>query len=279
MLRKLFFKIAFAVALIVIISGVLLTNSIPPPFGNSYDAEPANIFIPPPVQITEYGRKVAEEFLSQIWSLFSRHGRKDLDTGNIYVRDDDIRYWVQTTELPIFSVGGRFIGSESHYSFRYEAIIFDYSGNEIETPSFVSVETRGNWTVITLPHDFALYDLDNSGIPDIVIFPDFPLGYDGGPWSTHATLYRYIDGRYTPFIIENRMQFFYDQNGEIIAFSDIEHYLVWMDIIAVYGLPPSEWNLNISYPAMTIGRDGGSIIRGRTSIRTPILSCLEQMKF
>jgi len=192
---------------------------------------PVNIPFTTSSNITAHGRRVAEEFISQRWSLFTQYGRKDLETGVFYVQYENNPWlWIPTSQLPFYTIGGRYRGDRRYGIFDFENAFFDQNGRQIETPPFVSAYVHemglypfGDWTEIVLPIRFYLYDFNNTGIPDIIVYPG--LLADGvGPWSPYATLYRYMNGSYIAFTIDANTNFFYDQNDDIIAFVDFHHY-------------------------------------------------------
>lgn len=155
--------------------------------------EPIVLFEPwplPAVEISDFGRQVTEEFLSQFESLFVPLGWPDPDTGIVYISIDG--ELVEAGTMPhIFSRSSTF---------------FDRFGNEIADGAPFIVDHY-------LASRFVLYDLDYSGIPDIAItFAADSLGVQ--------ILYRFVDGRYVPITASPPLPFplfvfLYDHDGNL----------------------------------------------------------------
>jgi len=152
----------------------------------------------PAVEISDFGRQMAEEFLSQFDSLFLPFGWRDTKDGNAY-------YW---------GMGGRTsVGEGLHFSSwagqcqeGWRTIYFDQFGNEIvEEVPFIK------HNMIAL--GFALYDLNYDGIPEIVI----TFSADS-VWVSY--LYIFVDGQYVMVSTSTSLwagsyHFFYDQDGRV----------------------------------------------------------------
>ncbi|MCL1995426.1 MAG: hypothetical protein FWG63_04385 [Defluviitaleaceae bacterium] len=98
------------------------------------------------------------------------------------------------------------------------------------TPSINTLEEfswrHENAPLYIYPHRFLLYDLNNSGIPDILV------GYDIYPWAMFRGLflYSYINGEYQRVgRITEWYEFSRDSEGRIFQF-DGDHYHGWSKI-------------------------------------------------
>ena len=178
--------------------------AVPPP---QPPPQPENIapamppFVPPQIQISEFGRQVAKEFLMQYVSIFS--------FGMEYA-DGLYQCWITGEVTPIRPL--------VLYSLVREGEPYlDRHGNAITDVPFIIGEMSANW--------FELLDLNNNGIPDIVI----TIGYPGICTITHR-LYMFIDGRYVNVTPHDElywwwwMSFYYDYSGQLIMFHSVEGY-------------------------------------------------------
>lgn len=165
-------------------------------FGGYMEAEFLQLIAPEPwplpdVEISDFGRQVAEEFLSQFDSLFVPLGWRNHDTGNIHTWIGD--EWYIINDMPHFITEGM--------------TVFDHFGNEL-SDDLPFVDSYG-----MIANGFELYDLDHDGIPEIVItFVTETWGF--------SHLYRFVDGQYArvstnPDIWIGIHLFYYDHNGNI----------------------------------------------------------------
>jgi hypothetical protein len=136
----------------------------------------------PPVAISDFGRAAAKEFLSQFPSIFS-----------MGFRQPDGSYH-RMTEPPLVSV------VTNHEADPWRTF-YDHLGNIIGHNDMV------------IESNFSLYDLDNDGIPEIIIrrgiLETCAVGWD---------MYRFVNGQ---FLHAAQMfagpGFFYDDNGQLIV--------------------------------------------------------------
>jgi len=142
--------------------------------------------------ISDFGRQVAEEFLSQYWSLFS-FGLRNSDG---YYRSFHCHEEILLHRPLVL------------WDFEF----YDRQGNLIEDSIFAQSSTRN------IALDFKLYDFDNDGIPEIII--------SGGIIESCAgsqELFRFIDGEYRSMgTFKAPPMFFHDELGQVIAFYNFE---------------------------------------------------------
>lgn len=146
----------------------------------------------PEVEISDFGRKVAEEFLYKFESLFFPH----------FIPDG--RFWWDNASIFIDRFGNEFPAAHLNYYY----VFVDWSGNE------VTYEVPFIWNIglgSFLANDFFLYDLENNGIPDIVIT------FVHTTWTV-SKWFRFIDGQYVQLAADPGInEFFYDQDGRMVA--------------------------------------------------------------
>ena len=129
--------------------------------------------------ISDFGRQVTEDFLAEFLSIFSFGWGPDSDAL--------VRFYRVSPFVPPYF------------------IYYDQMGNIIEDVSFL----LGNAMVA---FGFELFDLDHSGIPDIVVrfsVPDI--------CASTRILYRFIDGKFVPSEPLEHFSFFRNEEGHIIA--------------------------------------------------------------
>jgi|GEM_PF-2018102 len=138
----------------------------------------------PSVEITDFGRQVAQEFLSQFDSMFLPDGYFGRSANEL---------------APYFSLDGDGV--------------YDHHGNRV--PDDAPFIRNFGGTMYFIATNFTLYDLNYSGIPDIVIL--FTL-----ETQAHAFLYRFIDGEYTVIARDTSgFRFHYDHQGRMVAHSGV----------------------------------------------------------
>ena len=170
----------------------------------------------PNVQISDFGRQVAEEFLSQFWTLYS-FGRVNYDGyySRLFVRVEFDEY------------SGDYI---THYEIlpyrplvlwdNWSGQLYDRQGNRIEKDVFSA----------TVAVSFALYDFDNSGIPDIVInWSALEIFHRG------SQLFRFIDGKYRCMGFFTCIPtFLYDDDaGRVIVLYNLEMHVGLLDVESI----------------------------------------------
>jgi len=151
-------------------------------------------FSPGEAAISDYGRQVTEEFLSEFTSLFSfgRRGRN----GEIisHMRFNEPEYIVDY--LPhVFSEAGRTIDSD---------------GNSITDAVFMRFGLYAR--------DLMLFDLDNDGIPEIFIMWALPHPF-GDASADRWTLHLYDNGTFQDsgrLFQATLLDLYYDYSGQIL---------------------------------------------------------------
>ena len=129
-------------------------------------------FVPPAVEFSEYGRRVAEEFLSGFESIFViggsawrasaqtvRDGERHERTGRFWVMDSDWQM-VLTYEVPGIYWGPT-DAEAGYWGF------FDSGHNRIYEAPWLYVRWGEGWRAYNYAGYFKLFDFDGSGIPDI----------------------------------------------------------------------------------------------------------------
>ncbi|MCL1842716.1 MAG: hypothetical protein FWF79_02780 [Defluviitaleaceae bacterium] len=169
-------------------------REIPPVPGRGFDL--AN------TQISDFGRRVTEDFLSEFTSLYSLgwyiYGRFGANMWGDFLDEPPLVYikYIFRFPYPRPSPEGR-----NYYDY---AFVFDREGNLIpeDAPFFAP-----NMMVAT---NFRLYDFNNDGIPEIII------QYVGG---THGfdVLYMFTNGQFRAIRNMGFPQFFADEYGRILV--------------------------------------------------------------
>jgi len=196
-------------------------------------------FIPQLVEISEYGRQVATEFLSQMTTIFTGTGEAETlwddertPTGRFLLGweqdDNDEARSVTTYEVPeIYFIPWAWQGIRG---------IFNRYGEKITEAPWLIVSyqryyyVNDNTTKIyagmhNYARDFMLFDFIGSGIPDILVFFAPIFHGDTEIWPIVET-FRYVDGEYRKleqgYGSEMFFQFwnglFVDENGRIIHY-------------------------------------------------------------
>jgi len=210
--------------------------------------------------ISEYGRRVAEDFLSQYLSLFNDrwdYGVWDIDTGVFYSRQN--WEWVRVednNDLPLFSVGGR-RSNEPWVHWEYDGnYVFDQTGNRMSNHPFIISHPYVDWgSHVSSAFAFSLYDFGNNNIPDIIIH-FLPLEHEGGHTGSYR-LYRYINGAYRAmgYIPLGHFSFFRCQSNELIVLYNDDYFGLYsyytlrfvsagMEMAFISGLQ-SDWRIEL----------------------------------
>jgi len=151
--------------------------------------------------VSEYGRQVAEDFLAQFLSIFSLGWGED--SGEL-VWHLDHAYWL--SDDPFY---------------------FDIDGNPLTDEIFLRGFLSAN--------SFRLYELDDSGIPAIMIFFGPPAMCGG-----FNVLYRYIDGRFVEMYppIWRFTQVFRADDGRLVLVTNYEQsgYFVEFNFVEFDGI-------------------------------------------
>ena len=182
--------------LALLISACGRTPELPEPYAETECTVPAILpFIPPQIEISDFGRQVAEEFLMQYVSLFS--------FGTINA-DGSYFNWVTRETTSVRSLVTGISGYGTASELWYENYV-DRLGNPITDVPFIS----GEMIAMT----FELFDLNYNGIPDIVIGFGIP---DTCAFS--VSLFMFIDGEYKDVTPEGIWQliFSYDYSGQLV---------------------------------------------------------------
>ena len=156
-----------------------------------------------PKPAAEFSMDIAEDFLSQFISIFSLGIHID---GNFYNWDDwrrDLQYALQLSSPPLVYIeldDGRRTQDHNWYN----GWVFDKYGYLI--PDDAIFLHSG-----LIANSFAFYDLDEDGIPEILVsFSALSVGFD--------ILYRFIDGEYQAAQDTfGWLRFYRDKDGSIIA--------------------------------------------------------------
>jgi len=181
-------------------------------------------FVPPPWEISEYGRQVAKDFLSEMTTIFTTVGSAQ------QVWDSDKNELVSTG---LFSVGWDF---ETHQPITADVapkIWFIWNNGGF----FDGNEDRiydAPWLWLSSYHfasSFRLFDFDGNGIPEIFVHftQTFEGCYGGFYW-----IFRYIDGQYKMLkyyangaesswgLLNSSHNLFFDYSDRIIAVINCE---------------------------------------------------------
>jgi len=132
----------------------------------------------PAIEISDFGRQVAEEFLSQFDSIFAPGPSA----------------WNWLEYGPYFAWDGE--------------ATYDRHGNRIpdDAPFLKRRDTLGNYVAAY----FELFDLDYNGIPDIVIMFVQET-------HQISSLYRFVDEEYTAIASDIQFLFYYGQYGRMLT--------------------------------------------------------------
>ena len=188
----------------------------------------------PPVQISDFGRQVAEEFLSsdRFAPLFMTVGSMG-HSGEIYGWREDIGNWGPLDEVPDF-----------YWNYHYSSY-FDRYGNMIAGTPWDDGDH--------FPARFRLYDFDNTGVPDIFIFHSYSITYEGsGDGGSPLFLYRFVSGQYVRVFggWSFGPVFYMDTQDNLVMFESS------IEIPGVYNVVLTETSM-IRESLYRIGVDGG----------------------
>ena len=192
--------------------------------------------LPSTVQISEYGRQVAEEFLSGMTSVFTDvlheqtiwDGEKHIATGRFWNWDAESQQIATTDEM-----------AEINYrppNYTGEWGFFDKQGNRIYDAPWIYAHRGEGWSEYFYASSFKLFDFDNDGIPEIFIHFNqtvLEAGYFG-----FYQIFRYIDGEYRMLEIKSFVngeesplpwigrfhELFLDDSGRIITFVNSDYH-------------------------------------------------------
>ena len=207
-------------------------------------------FIPPPVYISEFGRQVAEEFLSEKTTIFTNFSFLTARAETVW--DADRRRLMQTGR---FVLGVEEIDGIWQQIISYEApdmylspteagewAFFDRQGNRIYDAPWMYVWREDDWSELYYASDFRLFDFNNNGIPDIFIH--FNQTFEGG-YAGFYRIFRFVDGEYRMLEMQGWISrihdLFFDSEGRIIVFGNSDYhgeyqysYLVLTDELAEF---------------------------------------------
>jgi len=150
-------------------------------------------YIPAPVEISDFGRTVAENFLREYPNLYSLGTEANDGTFRDFNTSEIL------DERPLVLL--RQISENGHN---------EYVWLDRDDVPFVSGAS--------IAFSFSLYDFDFSGIPDIII----SMGYELFTCAVGHELYRFIDGEYRFIESVNWEEFFYANDGRLIALNSEE---------------------------------------------------------
>ena len=154
-------------------------------------------FNPAEAIISDYGRQVTEEFLSEFTSLFS-FGRRERD-GEIVSRirsGRGIPGYIVDYRPHIFYESGRVLGRD---------------GNRVDNAVFTRFGLYAR--------NLLMFDLDNDGIPEIFIMWMLPQAHGGVPTADRWTLYVYDNGTFRDsgkLFQATLLDFYYNSEGQIL---------------------------------------------------------------
>jgi len=152
-------------------------------------------FVPPTVEISEFGRHAAQCFISQFPTLFSFHYRFEDGTFGQNIAGN---------------LATAFYPPLVSYTRNDGLAFFDRHGNEIEDAPFIIGEGLFDRGVAFSAN---LYYLGNNGIPDIIITWGVP---DTG--ATRRELFRFIDNDFRSIgTLNAHHNFFYTPDGRLIV--------------------------------------------------------------
>ena len=174
-----------------------------------------------PAQISEFGRQVAEDFLMQFYPILSGIDligvHKSLETNNFYdtrfVEDSFGNWYEDIRQVEIEELAGFFYPNLFAYMW--------VRGGQGNMDKLVLVDTRGNVITETeAPHILGdavawsitgMYDMDNDGIPEIVIRFGVPE-----TCNVAGVVFKFIDGEFRQVTGFSSSWLFFDDNGDII---------------------------------------------------------------
>ena len=198
-------------------------------------------FIPPSMEISDYGLQAAREFLSEFTSIFTGVVHAELDwannpptaTGRFILGWDEKWQPITTYERPEISYAPVYIGERV-----VEWGFFDSHGERIYEAPWLSVRRFDEWVSYNFADYFRLFDFDGDGIPEIFIH--FSQTFDGG-YAGFYQIYRYVDGAYRrlemktftdgeasshrPWIgwLGQVHRLFWDNDGRVISFINSDY--------------------------------------------------------
>jgi len=208
------------------------------PYQYEDDNQEAAVAISEPVEISDFGRQAAEDFLRGFPTIFQTYtGWRNVETGSLYALDREIWDWVETDDMPIIYLGG--MSDEYTPGFIFTTHFYDMDGNRLDD-------------IMGFADSFSLFDLDEDGIPEVIV--DFVAwGSSNFGFSMESVLFRFIDGAYREVGTFNRAHtFFKAPYGETILFIENLHdgiqgyyYLRLTDngMVLESALPDSWWEL------------------------------------
>jgi len=194
-------------------------------------------FVPPTMEISEYGKRVAIEFLSEMTTIFTGMPRAEtawdetqriaIPTGRFWTWDRVNQQRITTDEPPEFYFLQTYGGEQQGF--------FDKYGNQLYGIPWLSTPHEEGWPSFHYAGYFRLFDFDCDGIPEIFIH--FSQTLDGS-YVGFYRIFRYVDGEYR--MLEMRTlknaeespwpwfgslhELFWDDNGRIITFIDTAEY-------------------------------------------------------
>jgi len=173
-------------------------------------------------EISPFGRQVAADFLGDFWSLFAgEHGWRDLETGIFYVWSSEAQNITATDYPPKISLGGRKEDTPHGYLFTFDGnSVFDRNGNPITGMPFM----RPSGGSYSIARRFAMYAIDESGIPIIVVHFIFDVG-NFFSYCGPTVVFKFVDGAYRKAgTVFCDYELFFNTHGEIILFSNEEYH-------------------------------------------------------
>jgi len=180
----------------------------------------------PPDDISEYGRRVATEFLREFTTLFIDVGVEEmvwssdglLEATGLFIIGWDGSWQPITTDIMPEIWHTYWETQRSEFFNQYGERIYDAPWLD----TFVRERDGNEITRSRYAESFSLYDFDGNGIPTIIIH--YMIAHEGYHW--YSKIFRYIDGEYKlqtgdwswpPIWFGTRM--FWDDSGNIIAYN------------------------------------------------------------
>ena len=165
------------------------------------------------------GQALAEEFLKQFPTIFSESKFPYWDS-----EEGGYRYYWHDE----YGEGRSYISRETPDFYYRNGDLYDKQSNIVTGNNFL-------WIFDDVPSyatDFALFDFDNNGIPEIII------DYYGGDFgcASGSTMFKFIDGEYRKVVVMPRISgddlsyrwrgglYYFDNEGNLVSYANPEGY-------------------------------------------------------
>jgi len=188
-------------------------------------------FAPPTMEISEYGRQVAIDFLSEMTTIFTGLPRMEIDWGGTGLATGRFEIWdFETFDMSLFYETPEiyFGPMEEDDLWANPWVFFDGQGNRIYDAPWLYAFRGDGWSSYSYAGYFRLFDFDGNGIPDIFIH--FNQTFDGG-YAGFYRIFKYINGQYRMLEMDGWFSamhdLFWDDSGRIITFIDSDYHGIW----------------------------------------------------